>query len=94
MYALGERKCDAAAYSTKIPGRESVVLKSEAKDKASCKLGQIVDKIISGKDGVLRGLKLRSGNGFFLYVVEPPFQLVCNLEIEGENPNYKLNPEA
>ena len=80
MYALGERKCDAAAYSAKIPDRGSVMLKSEAKDKASCKLGRVVDKIIC-KDGELRGLKLRSGNVFFLYVVEPPFQLVRNLEI-------------
>ena len=31
---------------------------------------------------------------FFLYVVEPPFQLVRNLEIEGENPNYKLTPRS
>ena len=29
---------------------------------------------------------------FLLYVVEPPSQLVRNLEIEGENPNYKLKP--
>ena len=80
MYALGERKCDATAYSAKIPDRGSVMLKSETKDKASCKLGRVVDKIIC-KDGELRGLKLRSGNVFFLYVVEPPFQLVRNLEI-------------
>ena len=31
---------------------------------------------------------------FLLYVVEPPFQLVRNLEIEGENPNYKLKPRS
>ena len=31
---------------------------------------------------------------FLLYVVEPPFQLVGNLEIEGENPNYKLKPRS
>ena len=93
MYALGERKSDAAAHSAKIPDRGSVMLKSEAKDKASCKLGRVVDQII-GKDGELRGLKLKSGNGFFLYVVEPPFQLVRNLEIEGEYPNYKLKPRS
>ena len=64
VYALGERKCDAAAYREKIPDRGSVMLKSEARDKASCKLGRVVDKIIC-KDGELRGLKLRSGNVFF-----------------------------
>ena len=40
---------------------------------------------------MVRGLKLRQGNG---YVVERPLQLVCNLEIGGENSDYKLNPEA
>ena len=49
-----------------------------------------MDKII-GKDRVVRGLKLRQGNG---YIVEHPLQLVCNLETGGENPDYKLNPEA
>ena len=49
-----------------------------------------MDKII-GKDRVVRGMKLRQGNG---YIVERPLQLVCNLETGGENPDYKLNPEA
>ena len=67
-----------------------MLLKSEAKNKALWKLGRVVDKIV-GKDGVVRGLNLRQGNG---YIVERPLQLVCNLEIGGENPDYKLNPEA
>ena len=46
---------------------------------------------VTGKDGAVRGLKLRQGNG---YVVEHPLQLVCNLEIGGENLDFKLNPEA
>ena len=37
------------------------------------------------------GLKLRQGNGD---IVERSLQLVCNLETGGENPDYKLNPEA
>ena len=49
-----------------------------------------MDKII-GKDRVVCGLKLRQGNG---YIVERPLQHVCNLETGGENPDYKLNPEA
>ena len=67
-----------------------MLLKSVVKDKAPWKLGRVVDTIV-GKDGVVRGLKLRQGNG---YMVERPLQLVCNLEIGGENPDYKLNPEA
>jgi len=46
---------------------------------------------VTGKDGAVRGLKLRQGNG---YVVERPLQLVCDLEIGGESPDFKLNPEA
>ena len=67
-----------------------MLLKSEAKDKALWKLGRVVDNIV-GKDGVACGLNLRQGNG---YIVERPLQLVCNLEIGGENPDYKLHPEA
>ena len=67
-----------------------MLLKSEVMDKALWKLGRVMDKIV-GKDGVVRGLNLRQGNG---YIVERPLQLVCNLEIGRENPDCKINPEA
>ena len=51
-------------------------LEIESKDKALLKLGRVVDTII-GKDGGVRGLKLRQGNE---YNVERPLQLVCNVE--------------
>ena len=51
-------------------------LEIESKDKALLKLGRVADTII-GKDGVVRGLKLRQGNE---YNVERPLQLVCNVE--------------
>ena len=47
----------------------------------------MVDTII-GKDGVVRGLKLRQENE---YNVERPLQLVCN--VERRELYYKLNPE-
>ena len=65
-------------------------MKGEAKDKALWKLGRVVGAVTC-KDGAVRGLNLRQGNG---YVVERPLQLVCDLEIGGENPDFKLNPEA
>ena len=61
----------------------------EARDRALWKLRRVVGRI-TGRDGVVSGLKLRQGNG---YVVERPLQLVCKLEIGGENPtslNLKL----
>ncbi len=51
-----------------------------------------------GKDGVVRGYKIRIGNG---YVIERPVQLIADLEIGGETANAiedegqpNLNPEA
>ena len=46
---------------------------------------------ITGKDGMVRGLKLKQGNG---YIVERPLQPVCNLEIGGGDPEWKPNPDA
>ena len=74
----------------KIPqtGAEEL-LKGKERDRAVWKMGRAVGRI-TGRDGVVCGLKLRQGNG---YVFEHPLQLVCNVEIGGENPDYKLNPE-
>ena len=61
------------------------------KDKGQWRLGRIVGSI-TGKDGTVRGLKIKLGNG---YVIERPLQLVCNLEIGGEDQVTKnLNPKA
>ena len=68
----------------------AMLLKSEVKDKVLLKLGRVVDTII-GKDGVVHGLKPRQGNG---YIVERPLQLMYNLKIGGENPDYNFNPDA
>ena len=66
-----------------------MLLKSEVKDKALLKLGRVVDTII-GKDGVVHGLKPGQGSS---YIVDK-LQLMCNLKIGGENPDYKLKPDA
>ena len=64
--ALGERKSNSTENNSKIPDMGAVMLlEIETKDKALRKLGCVVDTII-GKDGVVRGLKLR--------------KLVCNVE--------------
>ncbi|XP_078361896.1 uncharacterized protein LOC144646227 [Oculina patagonica] len=91
VHALEERQQKSEGNTEKIPDIGAVVmLKGEAKDKAMWKLGRVVSKI-TGKDGTVRGLKLKQGNG---YIVERPLQLVCNLEIGGEDPKWKPNPEA
>jgi len=90
VHALEERQLRSEGNNERIPNTGAVVmLKGEVKDKAMWKLGRVVSKI-TGKDGTVRGLKLKQGNG---YIVERPFQLVCNLEIGGEDPKWKPNPE-
>ena len=85
-HEIGEPKSNSTADNPKIPDTRAVVLlKSEAKEKALWKLGRVVGKII-GKDGGIRGLKLRQENAI---IVERSLQLDCNSEIEGENPDYK-----
>ena len=80
VHALEERQQRAEGNIEKIPNIGAVVLlKSEAKDKALWKLGRVVSNI-AGKDGTVRGLKLKQGNG---YIVERPLQLVCDLEVGG-----------
>ena len=91
VHALEERQQRTEGNIVKIPNIGAVVLlKSEAKDKALWKLGRVVSKI-TGKDGTVRGLKLKQGNG---YIVERPLQLVCDLEVGGEDIKWKPNPEA
>ena len=91
VHALEERQQRSERNNERIPRTGAVVmLKGEAKDKAMWKLGRVVSKI-TGKDGTVRGLKLKQGNG---YIVERPLQLVCNLEIGGEDPKWKPNPEV
>ena len=69
-----------------------MLLKEDIKNRAQWKIGRVIGKII-GKDGVTRGLKIKLGNG---YIVERPRQLVCDLEVGGENraAHVKLNPKA
>ena len=51
-----------------------MLLKDTTKNKANWKIGRVVNPIV-GKDGVIRGYKLLTGNG---YVVERPLQLLCD----------------
>ena len=74
VHALEERHQHSTGDSEQnIPMTGAVVMvKGEAKDRALWKLAQVMGNI-TGKDGKIRGLKLKQGNG---YVVERPLQLV------------------
>ena len=55
-----------------------VLIKENLMTSKQWKLGKIVNKIV-GKDGVARGYKIQTRNG---YIVEGPTQLIADLEIE------------
>ena len=68
------------------------MLKGKNKQKAHWKLHRVLSKI-TGKDGIVCGLKLKLGSGHF---AERPLQLVCDLEIGGGDltPRGTPNPHA
>ena len=46
---------------------------------------------VCGKDKVVRGLKVKLGNG---HILERPLKIVCNFEVGGEDQAMKMNPLA
>ena len=57
-----------------------ILYKDYLKDNQKWKFGKII-KQIKGKDSVVRGYKIKTGNG---YIIERPIQLVADLEIGKE----------
>eukprot|EP00794_Sanderia_malayensis_P020734 gene20734-22765_t len=82
----------------KIPNEKSkdcrvVLLKDDIKNGALWRMGRVVGTV-TGRDGDIRGLKIKLGNG---YMVERPLKLLCDFGgIGGENDNVQitLNPEV
>ena len=66
--------------------------KDYLKDKQKWKLDKIIGQI-KGKDSVVRGYKIKTGNG---YIIERPIQLVADLEIGKETSENvtELNDKA
>ena len=91
LYALEERKRQFGRGADVTPKRGAVVLlKDDTKNKSLWRLARVIG-IIRGGDAIVRGLKLKLGNG---NIVERPLQLVCDLEIGGENEALELDPLA
>ena len=84
LHSLEKGKETASTKKTEfVPSAGSiVVLKGDTKDKAQWRLGRVARQI-RGKDGVVRGVKLKLGDG---YLVERPLQLICDLEIAAGEP--------
>ena len=98
LKALAERKQSlVSSGGTTLKNGRVVLIKDSVKCKGKWRLGRIENEVV-GKDGHIRGYKIRTRNG---YVVEKPTQLVQDLEIGGEvketNKNderRELNPRA
>ena len=91
LHALEERQYKFGKGAVDVPKVGAVVLlKEDTKNKAYWKLGRVMGNIC-GKDKVVRGLKVKLGNG---HILERPLQLVCNLEVGGEDRAIKKNPLA
>ena len=70
---------------------EVVIIKGDEKDRNQWKLG-IVEKVLTGKDGVVRAVRLRAGRN----QLERPIQHLYPLELScdvGRNTKTELNPE-
>ena len=70
---------------------EVVIIKGDEKDRNQWKLG-IVEKVLPGKDGVVRAVRLRAGRN----QLERPIQHLYPLELScdiGRNTKTELNPE-
>ena len=98
LRALEERtKQQAIPAEASLPTGRVVLIKDSMKAKGEWRLGRIEGQII-GKDGIVRGYKIRTGNG---YTVERPVQHIADLEVGGEAVNVDerqqgpiLNPKA
>ena len=91
MYALEERNRQLGGGADVTPKAGAIVLlKDDTKNKSLWRLERVIGHI-NGKHAVTRGLKLKIGNR---NIVERPLQLVCNMEIGGEEEAVELNPLA
>ena len=81
LHALQERHERHSAQNQRNFRPGSVVMTTDSLTslKSRWTLGKVIG-VIHGKDGVVRGLKIRSSSG---YVIERPLQLVRDLEISG-----------
>eukprot|EP00794_Sanderia_malayensis_P020995 gene20995-23047_t len=75
LKALEERKRPAGAAQIYVPNGSVVLIKDTLKQKSQWRIGRVEGRI-TGRDGITRGYKIRTGTG---YIVERPVQLISNL---------------
>ena len=76
------------------PGEgDVVIIKSEDKNRSQWKLG-IVEDLITGRDGVVRGAKLRAGKSHMERAVQHLYPLELTCDNVTRTPTALLNPSA
>ena len=72
-----------------------VLIQSEERNRGKWNLG-IVVKLIIGRDGVVRAVKLRAGKSYLERAVQQlcPMELSCDREDEQQKQQVPLNPRA
>eukprot|EP00794_Sanderia_malayensis_P007573 gene7573-biopygen6100 len=94
-YIRGLRERHQLKHPMKSPNLEVgdvVIIKNEDRNRGKWNLG-IVEELISGKDGVVRGARLRAGKSYW----ERPIQHLFPLELHCDKPrtaDKMLDPEA
>lgn len=72
---------------------EVVIIKSEEKNRAQWKLG-VVEDLITGRDGVIRGAKLKTGKSRLERPIQHLYPLELSCDMPMQNPPEPLNPMA
>ena len=95
---LRERHCGNKTDGSKdcnLRVGEVVIIRGDEKNRNHWKLG-IVQEFIKGKDGIIRGAKLRAGKSCLERPVQHlyPLELSCDKPTEFERGRSVLNPEA
>ena len=95
---LRERHCGNKTDGSKdcnLRVGEVVIIRGDEKNRNQWKLG-IVQEFIKGKDGIIRGAKLRAGKSCLERPVQHlyPLELSCDKPTEFERGRSVLNPEA
>ncbi|XP_068692915.1 uncharacterized protein [Montipora foliosa] len=72
-----------------------VIIKDENRDRNKWKLG-IVEECITGRDGIVRAVKLRAGKGHLERAIQQlyPLELSCDRSLDRQVPGAALNPQG
>ena len=96
LAALRERHdCNGNGKARPLKPGDVVLIRSEEKNRGKWPLG-VVDKLFNGRDGIVRGVKLRAGKTFLERPIQHlyPMELACDRAPERAEVLTPLNAKA